>query len=240
MVMPDVLYVAIVLGGTLYLVYRSYREFADRGFTFDLSIVTGTVMREQQRSEAEIFGTIGGGGPTTYGGGQVHGNISTRTTRFQEIFLALPNGKEAMLDFENFKLPCREQHRLSVVSVSRGDGPSCICAFHNHATAETIVQRGKLFDALKYDAAGRIGARWGLFVAAVALLTQWDAGELVEGEILVNVLACGVLGILVGLAVTAVFWIPVRLRTRSRCALAERDIRAAFEAADRRIQEEEP
>ena len=66
----------------------------------------------------------------------------------------------------------------------------------------------------------------------VALITQWDAGELVEGEILTNVLACGILGILAGLAVFAILWLPVRMRTRSRCAVAERDILAAIEAAD--------
>lgn len=232
MVVTDTLYVAFVLGGTLYLLYRSYREFADRGFAHEISVVTGTVTREQQRSEAEVSGSISGGGPTSYGGGQVHGNISTRTTRFQEIFLALPNGKEARLDFKNFKVPCREQHRLSVVGVRRSDGPWSDCAFHNHMTDETVLQRDELFDVLKYYAAGRIGARWGLFIALVALITQWDAGELVEGEILSNVLAAAILGILAGLAVAAILWLPVRARTRSRCAAAERDIRAAIDAAD--------
>lgn len=232
MVVTDTLYVAFVLGGTIYLLYRSYREFVDRGFAHEISVITGTVTREQQRSEAEVSGSISGGGPTSYGGGQVHGSISTRTTRFQEIFLALPNGKETRLDFKNFKVPCREQHCLSVVGVRRSDGPWSDCAFHNHMTGETVLQQDELFDALKYDGAARIGGRWGLFVAAVALITQWDAGELVEGEILANVLASGVLGILAGLVVFAIFWFPVRARTRSRCAAAERDIQQAIEAAD--------
>jgi hypothetical protein len=238
MAVTDALYVAFLLGGTLYLIYASYREFTDRGFEHEISVVTGTVMREQQRSETKLSGTISGGGQMAYGGSQVHANISSRTTRFQEIFLALPDGKEAHLDFENCKIPCREQHRLSVVGVRRRDGPWCDCAFHNHTTSETLVQRDEIFDTLKCDAPARIGARWGLFVAAVALITQWDAGELVEGQILVNVLASGVLGILAGVVVFAIFWLPVRRRTRARCAAAERDIRDAINVAERRVQAE--
>lgn len=232
MAVTDTLYVAFVLGGTLYLIYYSYREFVDRGFALQVSAVTGTVMREQQRSESKVSGSFSGGGPTTYGGGQVQGSISTRTTRFQEIFLALPDGKEARLDFENFKVPCREQHQLTVVSVRRSTGSWCDFAFHNRNTGETVLQKDELFDCLQYDAAGRIGARWGLFIAAVALLTQWDAGELVEGEILTNVLASGILGILAGLAVAAIFWIPLRMRTKSRCAVAERDVLEAIDASE--------
>lgn len=232
MAVTDTLYVAFVLGGTLYLIYYSYREFVDRGFALQISVVTGTVMSEQQRSESKVSGSFSGGGPTSYGGGHVHGSISTRTTRFQEIFLALPDGKEARLDFENFKVPCREQHRLTVVSVRRSDGPWCDFAFHNRNTGETVLQQAELFDGLKYDAAGRIGARWGLFVVLVALITQWDAGELVKGEILTNLLASGILGILAGLVVFAILWFPVRARTRSRCAAAERDVQEAIEASD--------
>jgi hypothetical protein len=231
-VVPDTLYVAFFIGGILFLLFLSFKRVADRGFGYELSVVTGEVKREQQRSETEISGSILGGGPTTHAGGYVRGSISSKTTRFQEIYVALPSGKEVRLDFVNFKVPCREGHRLSIVGVRRTDGLWRDCAYRNHATDDTVTLRDELYATLKPDVIWGIAGAWGLFAAAMALLTQWDRGEL-SAEVLVTTLfAVGAFGVIAALIVLPLAWLPVSWRTKRRCAEVEGEIQKVLAAAD--------
>lgn len=229
---PDALYVAFFIGGSLLLLFYSFKRAADRGFDYELSVVTGEVKRERQRSETKVSGSVSGGGPTAYGGGYVHGSISSKITRFQEIYLAFPSGKEARLDFVNFKMPCREGHVLSVVGVRRIDDAWHDCAYRNHTTDDTIIVYEDLYETLKPDVVWNIAAAWGLFAAALALLTQWDRGELTGEGMVTTLLACGVFGVLAALIAAPLAWLPISWRTKRRCVAVSQEIERTLADAD--------
>lgn len=225
MAVTDALYVAFLIGGTLWLLFLSYRWLADRQFESEISVVTGEVTRETRHSESEVSGTI-------RGNSQIDSSISTKITRYQEIFLRVPSGKEVRLSFENFDVPCREQHRLTIVGVRRTDGLWSDCAYHNHSTDAGVILSDCIYDALKPQVVTATAFSWGVFAALVAASTQLVSGELLGEDLVKNLMASAVFGLLAALAVALVAWIPVSWITKRRCVTVKREIQHVIARAE--------
>lgn len=112
------------------------------GLQYEIYDRTGVVTHTETRSETEVEGSISGGGGYSSGGtgyqAPVSGSIASKTTRFQNIFLSDGEGKEHTIELQNFLIPCKPDHKLTMFLLTSGgkDTGSYFSAY-NHNTRET-------------------------------------------------------------------------------------------------------
>lgn len=112
------------------------------GLRYDIFDRTGTVTHSETRSETEVQGNVSGGGGYSSGGtgfqSPVSGNITSKTTRYQTIFLTDGDDKEHTIELQNFLVPCKPDHKLSMLLLTAGgkDKGSYFMSY-NHNTRET-------------------------------------------------------------------------------------------------------
>lgn len=97
----------IATGSSLGLGYKIY----DR---------TGMVDQSETRSETEVEGSVSGGGG--FGGytAPIVGSTTSKTTRFQNIFLTDDEGKEHAVELTNFLVTCRPGQKLTMFLLNHG------------------------------------------------------------------------------------------------------------------------
>ena len=123
---------------------------------FDLEIVKGEVLSSTVRVESDVSGriNISGSGSvqvngTTYAPGYTTGGgeIKTKHTRIQDIYIKVDDSNERHFTTRNFVVPCREGHELAfVVLKKRGDSLPILARIKN--TSEQIFDWGRVFDRL--------------------------------------------------------------------------------------------
>jgi len=95
------------------------------GLDYQVLDRSGIVSHSEIRSETEVEGNISGGGGYTSGGTgfntPVRGQIRSKTTRFQNIFLTDDDGVEHTIELQNFIIPCKPDHRLTLLLLITGD-----------------------------------------------------------------------------------------------------------------------
>jgi hypothetical protein len=120
------------------------RKIADGsafGTKYEVFVRAGTVDSTDTRSETETTGSISGGGGMTVGGtganAPVSGQIESKTTRYQNIYLTDEDGREHPVELVDFLVPCREGQKLSLMFVKTG-GKELGSYFHayNHNTSK--------------------------------------------------------------------------------------------------------
>ncbi|MEM7415654.1 MAG: hypothetical protein AAF389_09185 [Gemmatimonadota bacterium] len=193
----------IVLGFFSVAAAFSLRALLDSSYRFALDSVTGEVMRERQRSETEVSGSISGGGSGSHRG--VSGSMSSSTTLFQSIFLRLPNGKEREITFEDFEIPCREGHQLTIVHASRSGRDSHVVAYHNHATEQSFPVESSIAAVVRPPMDAAIGV-WGLAAFGLGMISMWNDGTWATDR----VKAIGV-SLIVGVILGGVAWAILRV-----------------------------
>ncbi|GEM_PF-2203477 len=115
--------------------------------SYSIHAITGEVMGVKTRSETETSGTISGGHGMNVGGtgasSPVRGSIETKTTRFQSLFLKDDAGKEHSIELVNYLVPCREGHKLTLLSLHTGSNSAgrYIHAY-NHNTDQHVENDG--------------------------------------------------------------------------------------------------
>ena len=77
-------------------------------------IIEGTVIGERTDSDTHVYGRISGSG---YGGGPVSGNIDSYTTKTQQFWLKLDNGKERHINLGTKTVPLRPGHEIVMVNI---------------------------------------------------------------------------------------------------------------------------
>lgn len=197
-VVPLLIFFAAAIAGAVVLWRRSSRHIADKSFEFSVHTEIGEVMRERQYSQTEIAGTVNGGG-MVYVGGTATAQpatsfISSKTTRFQEIFLKMPSGKEQVLEFVDFKVPCRESHKISILAVQRTGNPMYLCGYHNHATEESAISSDRVRAAVQPQ---KIGTGWigwfAFFMFFLAGLLWFSGVTFGEDELAIEVISLAIL-----------------------------------------------
>lgn len=163
------------------------------GTKYEVFVRAGTVDSTDTRSETETTGTISGGGGMTVGGtganAPVSGQIESKTTRYQNIYLTDEEGKEHAVELVDFLVPCREGQKLSLIFVKTG-GKELGSYFHayNHNTSKHY-DHGAALRSEMFPIRILIGA-----VAVVAVIT-WrnfsgspgnDGFEVVAGTFIVT------------------------------------------------------
>ena len=124
------------------------------GASWEIRVRTGTVDSTDTRSETEVSGSFGGGGGMTVGGTggnmPVSGQVQSKTTRYQNIYLTDEDGKEHAIELVDFLVPCKQGHKLSLYLLFTGgsDWGSYFRAY-NHNTGQhyeyTKAARDELF-----------------------------------------------------------------------------------------------
>lgn len=147
------------VGGVLFIVlaFITRRSIKDIGFSFQMDSVVGEVMREEKSSHTKFYETIT---HSPHRNQAPNRSTSSTTTNFQEIFLKLPNGKERVLDFKNFKIPCREGNRLSAFFLNRNGGAFQTIAYHNHSTDKTTHIPGAIIKRIKTHISKKLSLAW--------------------------------------------------------------------------------
>lgn len=177
------------------------------GLEYEIFERIGEVSHSETRSETEVQGNIGGGGGYTSQGtgfqSPVSGQISSKTTRFQNIFLTDDEGNEHTIELENFLVPCKTGHRISLfLLTSGGSATGSYFSAYNYNTRQTYnypkavrsemfptkifsIVLGLCFLFLFFGSVGNAGSSfWGTlfyagFVTAVAAIPLWIIGALV-------------------------------------------------------------
>jgi hypothetical protein len=162
---------------------------------------TGTVLSTDTRSETEVSGQISGGGGYSSGGTgsnlPVSGSVQSKTTRFQNIFLKDGDGDEHTIELENFLVPCKEDHKLTLFIVKSGNnlrGP--YYRAYNHNTREHYENAkavsSEMFPWREFiigtGGIGALGFLMGLF----------DSGTTFGGAVLVAIVTMVIVGIVLG------------------------------------------
>ena len=90
------------------------------GLHYEIYDRTGMVDQSETRSETEVEGSVSGGGG--FGGytAPVVGSTTSRTTRFQNIFLTDDEGKEHAVELTNFLVTCRPGQKLTMFLLTHG------------------------------------------------------------------------------------------------------------------------
>lgn len=90
------------------------------GLHYEIYDRTGVVDQSDTRSETQVEGSVSGGG--SYGGytAPVVGSVSSTTTRYQNIFLTDDEGKEHVIELQNFLVPVRAGQRLTIFLLTHG------------------------------------------------------------------------------------------------------------------------
>lgn len=112
------------------------------GLDYQVFDRSGIVSHSEIRSETEVEGNISGGGGYTSGGTgfntPVSGHIRSKTTRFQNIFLTDDDGVEHTVELQDFTIPCKPDHRLSLLLLITGDNElGSYFSAYNHNTRTT-------------------------------------------------------------------------------------------------------
>lgn len=112
------------------------------GLQYDIYDRTGHVSHSETRSETEVQGNISGGGGYSSGGtgfqSPVSGNVTTKTTRYQTIFLTDGDDKEHTIELQDFLVPCKPDHKLSMLLLTAaGKDKGSYFMAYNHNTRET-------------------------------------------------------------------------------------------------------
>ena len=84
-------------------------------------VIKGVVLQERTNSDTHVYGSIGGGGSSydsvtnSYRTNAVSGNINSHTTKTQEFWLKLDNGKEQYINLGTQTVPLRSGHKIALV-----------------------------------------------------------------------------------------------------------------------------
>ena len=109
------------------------------GLDYAVHARTGTISGTQTRSETEVSGNISGGG--SYGNGYnapVQGNVTSKTTNHQDIFLTDDDGVEHLIQTVDFLIPCREGQRATFYFVNSGNAANgSYFSVYNHNSRES-------------------------------------------------------------------------------------------------------
>ena len=135
-----------------------------------------------------------------------------------------PAGKETELTFEDFELPCRGGHRLTIVQAARDGWESEVIAYHNHATNQTFPLESAVASIVRPQTGAAI-AVWGFAAFSLGLIQAWSDGTL-ESERGVSLFAAGVLAVIIG----GVAWVVLRVLSIMRGAPRASALRAAVVA----------
>ena len=85
---------------------------------------SGTIEGTETRAETEVTGNVSGGSGFSSGGtgfsNPVSGQIQSKTTRYQNIYLKDDDGDEHTIELVDFLVPCKEGHRVSLFVVKTG------------------------------------------------------------------------------------------------------------------------
>jgi len=136
-------YKDIIVGGKLYAIYY----------------VQGGVVGKDKQMETRVHG--GGGGGATYQGtgGTAPISISSTSTIHDKVYLDTGNGKEAVIEVQDWDIACREGHRMTVVWViGQGKNSGPYVGFANHTTDELFVSKLSLERLLTGLASMNIGS----------------------------------------------------------------------------------
>ena len=157
---------------------------------------TGTIEGTETRAETEVTGSVSGGGGFSSGGtgfnNPVSGNIQSKTTHFQNIYLKDEDGDEHTIDLVNFLVPCKEGHKLTFFIAKCGNnqvGP--YFQAYNHNTREHY-ESGKALRSEMFP------ARWFIIglgvVALVMFLMSLGSTETLIGAIALTLFTTLILG----------------------------------------------
>lgn len=172
------------------------------GASWEIRVRSGTVDSTDTRSETEVSGSFGGGGGVTVGGTggnmPVSGQVKSKTTRYQNIYLTDEDGKEHAIELVDFLIPCKQGHKLSLFLLFTGgsDFGSYFRAY-NHNTGQHYeygkAVRSELFPNRVFMLATGI-------VGALMLMSGFSDGDAGLGEVLL-------LTALVTAMAAGVFWV---------------------------------
>lgn len=143
------------------------------GKKYEVYVRSGAVEGTEIRAETEVRGQISGGGGLTVGGSggnaPVSGQVESRTTRYQNIYLTDEEGVEHAIELVDFVVPCKQGQKLSLFLVA-GAGSDRGAWFHayNHNTRQHYrcgpALRGEMFP--KWILAGLL---------ALVVVMTWNA-----------------------------------------------------------------
>lgn len=168
------------------------------GLQYEIYDRTGIVTHTETRSETEVEGSIsGGGGYSASGTGYqspVSGRITSKTTRFQNIFLTDDQEKEHTIELQNFLIPCKQDHKLTMfLLTSGGSDTGSYFSAYNHNTRESYDHpkaiRSEMFPTKSFTI---------LLVISFVLLFITMIGEPDSsffGTLLLSALGTGLIGI---------------------------------------------
>ena len=183
---------------------KQIAQGAALGLNYEIFERAGEVSHSETRSETEVQGNIsGGGGYSSSGTGfqsPVSGQVTSKTTRFQNIFLTDRDGNEHTVELKNFLVPCKSGHNISLFLITSGgrDKGSYFSAY-NHDTRQSYnhfkALRSELFPVRIFTILlvvsflilffGTIGESdstflgtvfYSVFVTAVIAIPAWIAG----------------------------------------------------------------
>ncbi|PQA87452.1 hypothetical protein [Hyphococcus luteus] len=168
---------------------------------YSLFEVTGEVESETTRAETEVRGEI----PSNQG--PFAGRISSKTTRYQTIYLKDDDGGQYAVNLVDFVIPCREGHKLVV----RGADKNLWFDVTNENTGEAYEDGSGLAKYAFPDLVVFGGA--GVVAALVLLMIMMSEGGFGE-KLFFGVLGGGVSGAVV----FGLLWVPGRIVASMRAA----------------------
>ena len=86
------------------------------GLDYTVCERTGTVEGSDTRSETEVSGTVSGGHSNL----PVSGNVQSKTTNYQNVFLKDDDGDTHTIELVNFLVPCTAGHKLTFFVLKTG------------------------------------------------------------------------------------------------------------------------
>jgi len=135
--------------------------------SYSIQELKGRVESETTRSETETHGRISGGQNRMSG---VQGTISSKTTRFQTIYLKDDSGSEHAVELVDLIVPCREGHELTLWGINDGWWFKGV----NHTTNKEIFSKSVIEKfAMPHKMIKRVTIIFGvfLFLAFAGILT---------------------------------------------------------------------
>ena len=159
---------------------------------------TGTVDSTDLRVETEVTGNVSGGGGVGGYSAPVSGNVQSKTTRYQNIYLTDDEGSEHNISLVNFEVPCRAGHKLTLLLLTAGNNDSgSYFRAYNHNTREHCNHpKGVISEMFPWKIAMIVMGIIGLFILVGAFGSDSGIGE----ALFLSVIALAIVGLIVGAA----------------------------------------
>lgn len=161
-----------------------YKDLNIGGRNYGIYYMEGTVLGKEKHLETKVSG--GGGGGATYNGtgGNAPISISSRTIIHDKVYLDLGNGKEQVLEVEDWDIACREGHKMIAVwIIKQGEERGPYIAMANGTTDEVFVSRSSIEKIFGNFWTISIGCMGQVTFAFAAGGIGWFLGQGVSNEV---------------------------------------------------------